>query len=64
MLSPARVEVKGSRIGNVPSGVVRNYGDIIAYLVLIRPALERVEGLADGYVGRPRNTAISAVGIE
>jgi len=64
VLTPARVEVVGGRVGNVPSRVVRHDGDIIAYLLLNRPAFERVKGIANGYVRRPRNTAIGAVRIE
>ena len=64
VLSPARVEVVGSRVGHVTSSVIRDDGDIIAYLVLVRPAFERIKGIAHGYVRRPRNTAIGAVGVE
>ena len=64
MLSSTRIEVVCSRVGDVTSGVIRHDGDIIADLVLLRPALQRSEGLADSYVRRPRNAAIGAVGVE
>jgi hypothetical protein len=64
VLTPARVEVEGGRVGDVASSVIRHDGNIIAYLLLNRPALERVKGIADGYVGGPGNTAIGAVRIE
>ena len=38
VLSPARVEIVRSRVGDVASGVIRHDGDVIAYLGLIRPA--------------------------
>ena len=64
MLTRGRVEVVGSRVGNVASSVVGHDGDIIAYLVLLRPAFERSERLTDSYVRRPRNTTIGAIRIE
>ena len=64
MLSPARVEVKRGGIGYVASCVVGHDRDVIAYLLLDRPAFERVKGIAHRYVRRPRNAAIGAVGIE
>jgi hypothetical protein len=64
VLTPARVEVEGGRVGDVASGVIRHDSDIIAYLVLVRPALERVEWIAYWHVSRPGNTAVGAVRIE
>ena len=64
MLSPARVEIKGSRIGNIPSRGIRYDGDIIAYLVLLRPAFERRESGAHGDIRRPCDAAIRAERIE
>ena len=64
MLTPGRVEIVGGRVSDVASSVIRHDGDIIAYLVLLRPAFERSERLTDSYVRRPRNTAIGAIRIE
>ena len=64
MLSPARVEVKSCGIGHVATGVIRHDGDVIAYLVLLRPAFQRSEGLANRHIGCPRNTAVGAIGIK
>lgn len=64
MLSPARVEVKSGRVGHVASGVIRHDSNVVAYLLLYRPALKRVKRIANSYIRRPRNTAIGAVRIE
>jgi hypothetical protein len=64
MLAPTRVEVVGGRVGNIASGVIRHNRDVIAYLILLRPALKRSERLTDSYVGRPRNTTIGTIRIE
>ena len=64
MLTTAWIEVEGGRIRHIAAGVVRHDSDVIAYLVLVRPALERVKGLAYLYVSRPGNTSIGAVGIK
>ena len=64
MLSPARVEVVRGRVCDIASGVIGHDCNIIAYLVLVRPAFERTERGADGHVRRPGNTAISAVRVE
>jgi hypothetical protein len=64
VLPRTRVEIKSRRIRHISSGVVRNNGDVIAYLVLIRIAFERVERIAHLDVRRPRNAAIRAERIE
>lgn len=64
MLSAARVEIERRRVRDVASAIIRHDGDVIAYLVLDRPAFQWSERLADSYVGRPRNTAVGAIGIE
>ena len=64
MLAPVRVEIKRGRIRHVATRVVRNNGDVIAYLVLIRIAFERIKGIAHGDVRRPRDAAIRAERIE
>jgi hypothetical protein len=64
VLSPRRVEIVGSRVGNVPSSVIRHDGDIIAYLVLDWIAFERGKRIAHRHIGRPRNAAIGAVRVK
>ena len=64
MLTTAWVKVVGGRIRHIASCVIRHDCDVVTYLVLVRPALERVKGLAYLYVSRPGNTSIGAVGIE
>ena len=64
MLPPAWVEVESSRVRHVAAGGVRHDGDVIAYLALVRPAFERIKGIAYSYVRREGNTAVGAVGIE
>src|SRR2546427_469070 len=44
VLAPARVEVERSRIRHITTGMIRNDGDVVAYLVLVRPAFERTKG--------------------
>ena len=64
MLTPRRIEVVGSWVGNVSSGVIRHDRDVIAYLVLYRPAFERCKRSAHGDVRRPCDAAIRAERIE
>ena len=64
VLAAGRIEVVGSRVGNVSSGVIRYDGDIIAYLVLHRPAFERRKRSAHGGVRRPCDATIRAERIE
>jgi hypothetical protein len=64
VLPPARIEVESSRIRYVATGIIRYDRDVITYLILIRPALSGIKGLAHGSVCRPGNTAIGAIGVE
>ena len=64
MLTPARVEIEGSGVGDIPSRVIRHDGDVIAYLVLYRPAFERCKRSAYGDVRCPCDAAIRAERIE
>ena len=64
VLAPVWVEIKRGRIRHVATRVVRNDGDVIAYLVLIRIAFERIKGITHGNVRRPRDAAIRAERIE
>jgi hypothetical protein len=59
-----RVDIEGGGIGHVRSGVVRNDGDVIAYLLIIRKTCLRIEGVAHSDVRRPAEATISAPGIE
>ena len=64
MLPRARVEIKRGGIRNITSSIVRNDGDVIAYLVLLRIAFERIKRIAHGNVRRPGDAAIRAERIE
>jgi hypothetical protein len=64
VLSPAGVEVERGRIRDVTSSVIRSDGDVIADLVLLRPAFQRIKRGAHCDVRRPGNTAVRAVRIE
>ena len=64
MLTRARVKVVGGRVRDVASRVIRHDGDVIAYLVLLRIAFERIKRIAHRNVRRPSNAAIRAEGIE
>ena len=64
MLACAGVDIKGGRIRHIASGIVRHNSHVIADLILLRPPLERVKGIAYGYVRRPRSPAIGAIGVE
>jgi hypothetical protein len=64
VFTPGRIEVVGSWVGNVSSGIIRYDGDVIAYLVLHRPAFERRKRSAHGDVRRPCDAAIRAKRIE
>jgi hypothetical protein len=64
MLAPARIEVERGRIRHVGSGVIRYERDVIAYLTLVRPAFQRIKGVAYRYVSRPSHAPISAVRVE
>ena len=64
MLAPARVEIKSSGIRHVAAGIVRNNGDVIADLVLIRIALGWIKRIAYCHIRRPRGTRVSAPGVK
>jgi len=64
VLSSARVEVKGGRVGDISSRVIRDDGDIIAYLVLLRPPLQRTKRTAHCHVRRPGNSAVGTIRVE
>src|SRR6266446_1114847 len=52
MLAPTRVEVESRRVRHIASSVVGHDSDVIAYLVLLRPAFESIKGVAYRYVRR------------
>ena len=64
MLPPVRIQVKRGGIRNVAARIVRNDRDVVADLILIRPALSGIKGLAHGNISRPGNTAIGAIGVK
>ena len=64
VLSVVRVEVEGGRVGDIPSRVIRNDGDVIAYLVLHWVPFEGRERSAHRDVRRPCDAAVRAPGIE
>jgi hypothetical protein len=64
VLTPVRVEVKRGGIRHVASRIIGNDGDVVAYLALIRIALERIKRITDRYVRRPCHASVSAKGIE
>jgi hypothetical protein len=51
VLVSLRVEVKRGGVRHVTSGVIRNDGDIVTYLVLVRVALKWVKGITHCHVG-------------
>ena len=64
MLSRRRIQVECGRIRYVAAGVIGDDGDVVPYLVLLWPALSRIECLAYRDVRRPRRTCVCAVGIK
>ena len=58
------IEVKRRGVSYVAAGLVGHDGDIVAYLVLIWVAFERIKRIADCHVRRPGNATIGAPGIE
>ena len=64
VLIPVRIEVKRSRIRHIAPSIVGDDGDIIAYLVLIRIAFERIKWVANRHIESPSDAGVSAIGIE
>lgn len=64
MLAPVRVEVKRGRVSDVTTGFVGNDGNVVAYLILVRPSFLRVKRIANRHVRRPCNAGVRAVGVE
>jgi hypothetical protein len=64
MLPSRRIEIKCGRIRHITAGFIGNDGNIVAYLILVRIAFERIKRIAHGNVRRPGNTGIGAPGIK
>jgi hypothetical protein len=64
VLAIVRVEIERGRVRYVAPGIIRHDGDVIADLILLRPAFGRIERLTDRHVGRPSRAAVGAIGIE
>ena len=64
MLTAVRVEIKSRRIRHVASRVIRNDGNVIAYLALIGITFEGIKRVAHRNVRRPGHAGIRAPGIE
>ena len=50
MLTVVRVEVESGRVSYVAPGFIGDNGDVVAYLALVRIALERVERVTDSNI--------------
>ena len=59
-----RIKVERGRISYIAARVIGNDGDVVAYLVLVRIAFERIKRSTDRDVGRPGYTAIRAIRIK
>jgi len=59
-----RVDVKCGGVSHVAPSVVGHDGDVIAYLILIWIAFERIKWIADCHVRRPGRAGVGAEGIE
>lgn len=64
VLVAIRIKVERSGIRYIASRFVRDDGDIVPYLILIRIAFERVERIAHRNVSRPGYTGVSAKRIK
>jgi len=64
VLTSGRVEIEGGSVSYITTSVVGKEGDVIADLILVRPAFLRVKRIAHRHVRRPRDTRVSAVGVE
>jgi hypothetical protein len=64
VLTSVRIEVERGGVGDVTASLVGNDSDVIADLILVRPAFLRVERIAHRHIWRPSNAGVSAVGVE
>ena len=64
MLSTGGIQVERRGIRNVSAGVVRNDGDVVANLALVRITFERIKRIAHRNVSRPSHAGVCAIGIE
>jgi hypothetical protein len=64
VLASIRVEVEGGRVSYVTTPAIRNDGNVIAYLALVRVALRRIKRIAHCDITRPGDTSIGAKGVK
>jgi hypothetical protein len=64
VLAVVRVEIERGRVRYIAPGIIRHDGDVIAYLILLRPAFGGIKWLTDRHVGRPGRAGVCAIGIE
>jgi hypothetical protein len=64
VLAQVRVEIKRGSIRYIASGVVRNNGNVVTYLALVRIAFEGVKRIAHRHISRPANTSVRAIRVE
>ena len=64
MLPTSRVKVERSCIGHIAACVIRNDGDVVTDLVLVRIPFEWVERIAHRDIRRPRYARVGAKGVK
>jgi hypothetical protein len=64
VLAAVGIEVKRGRIRHVATRIVGDDRDVIAYLILHRPAFERSKRIAHRNIRRPSHPAIGAVRVK
>ena len=64
VLAQSRVEIKCGSIRHIATRLVRNNGNVVAYLALVRIAFERIKRIAHRDVRRPGEARISAPRIK
>ena len=64
VLTAVRIEVERGRVSDVPTSLIGNDGNVIAYLILVRIAFLRVKRVAHRDVRRPGHTRVGAIGIK
>ena len=64
MLASVWIKIERSSVGDIGAGFIRNHGDVIADLALVRPAFLRIERSAYRHIRRPGDTGVGTVGVE